>query len=171
MSAASRDLARGDDAPLAWRDRFLDFLAGGLSVRRACRLCHVSQATVFARRRNRPAFRRMWDEAATVGTRLMEQEAVRRAYHGTDRPVFYRGHVCGHVREYSDTLLMFMLKARRPDKYRDGHDASAGTQRAALNVTIVNVGDGPLPPVTVDQVPSPSAVAQTILTSAIPSAS
>jgi len=32
---------------------------------------------------------------------------------------FYEGQVCGYVRRYSDTLLIFLLKARRPGKYGD----------------------------------------------------
>ena len=36
-----------------------------------------------------------------------------------DEPRFYEGEVCGYVRKYSDTLLIFLLKARRPAKYQD----------------------------------------------------
>lgn len=52
---------------------------------------------------------------------ILETEAIRRATRGTDRPVFYKGKHCGNVREYSDILLIFLLKAARPDKYRDNH--------------------------------------------------
>jgi hypothetical protein len=38
---------------------------------------------------------------------------------GFDEPRFYEGQVCGHVRRYSDTLLILLLKARRPGKYGD----------------------------------------------------
>ena len=36
-----------------------------------------------------------------------------------NEPVFYHGQVCGTVRKYSDTLLIFLLKGARPDKFRD----------------------------------------------------
>ncbi len=49
----------------------------------------------------------------------LESEADRRAVDGTEKPVFYQGVVAGYVREYSDTLLMFRLKALAPDKYKD----------------------------------------------------
>jgi hypothetical protein len=39
---------------------------------------------------------------------------VDRAVEGVERPVFQRGQQVGTIREYSDRLLMFMLKARRP---------------------------------------------------------
>ncbi len=44
-------------------------------------------------------------------------EAVRRAVEGTEKPVYQQGRLVGHVQEYSDTLLIFLLKGRRPEKY------------------------------------------------------
>jgi hypothetical protein len=49
----------------------------------------------------------------------MEQEADRRAIEGVDEPVFHKGTVVGHIRKYSDTLLIFRLKALAPAKYRE----------------------------------------------------
>ena len=49
----------------------------------------------------------------------LELEARRRAVEGTERPVFYQGGEVGYVREYSDTLLIFLLKAHRPNKFRE----------------------------------------------------
>ena len=36
-----------------------------------------------------------------------------------DEPVFYQGQVVGHIRKYSDNLLMFLLKAHWPEKFRE----------------------------------------------------
>jgi hypothetical protein len=49
---------------------------------------------------------------------MLEIEAVRRAHGGVLKPVFQGGLFVGHVREYSDTLLIFLLNAARPLKYR-----------------------------------------------------
>lgn len=49
----------------------------------------------------------------------LEAEARRRAHDGVDEPVFYKGSVCGAVRRYSDTLLIFLLKGAMPEKYKD----------------------------------------------------
>lgn len=49
----------------------------------------------------------------------LEREAIRRATEGTNKPVYWRGEVVGHVTEYSDTLLIFLLKANAPEKYRE----------------------------------------------------
>jgi hypothetical protein len=50
-------------------------------------------------------------------TESLETEAIRRARDGVEEPVFYKGEVVGHVRKMSDTLMIFLLKANRPDKY------------------------------------------------------
>lgn len=55
-----------------------------------------------------------------AGDRL-EQEARRRAMQGVAKPVFYKGDVVGTIQEYSDTLLIFLLKASRPEKYSERH--------------------------------------------------
>ena len=60
---------------------------------------------------------------------LLVAEARRRASQGVERAVYYRGEECGRIREYSDNLLMFLIKGARPETYRDnakvehvGHD-------------------------------------------------
>ena len=53
-----------------------------------------------------------------AGDRL-EEEARRRAVDGVPEPVFYKGKPVGAIRKYSDTLLIFLLKGARPEKYRE----------------------------------------------------
>ena len=48
----------------------------------------------------------------------LEEEAIRRAVDGVDRPVFFQGKIVGYTKEYSDTLLKFLLEAKRPAIYR-----------------------------------------------------
>ena len=60
-----------------------------------------------------------WEDAVESGTDLMEDEMRRRAVEGVDEPKFHDGQICGYARRYSDTLLIFMLKARRPEKFKD----------------------------------------------------
>lgn len=85
----------------------------------ACRIAGVSRDAVYAWRNEDSDFRAKWEAALELGTDALEDEAVRRAHAGTDKPVFYQGTECGKVREYSDTLMIFMLKARRPDRFKD----------------------------------------------------
>jgi hypothetical protein len=69
-------------------------------------------------------FDEAWDAACEIGTDGMEQEAWRRAVEGTERPVFQGGEEVGKIREFSDTLMIFLLKARRPKTYRERLDVN-----------------------------------------------
>ncbi len=55
---------------------------------------------------------------------MLEEEARRRAHDGVTEDVYYLGKVVGHVQKYSDTLLIFLLKAARPEIYRDRYELS-----------------------------------------------
>ena len=63
-------------------------------------------------------FRRLWEEALEQAMDLLEGEARRRAT-GVKRDVWYAGEKVGSESVYSDTLLIFLLKAHRPAKFRD----------------------------------------------------
>ena len=41
----------------------------------------------------------------------LEKEAWRRVVDETEKPVFHQGKECGRITEYSNTLLMFLIKA------------------------------------------------------------
>ena len=47
----------------------------------------------------------------------LEGEAYRRAVEGNLKPVYQGGVKVGEVREFSDSLLMFLLRARKPSVY------------------------------------------------------
>jgi hypothetical protein len=66
-----------------------------------------------------PNYAKHFAEAEEEAIQLLEREARRRAMVGIEEPVYYKGEVCGTVRKYSDVLLMFLLKSKRPDTYRD----------------------------------------------------
>src|SRR5574337_1699712 len=78
-----------------------------------------------------PDFSAAWDAALELGTDSLEDEAVRRAHEGTLKPVYQGGKKVGTIREYSDTLLIFMLKARRPERFKERlaaeHTGKGGT--------------------------------------------
>ncbi len=53
---------------------------------------------------------------------------------GVLRPVFQGGKHVGDIREYSDTLLQFLLKGERPEKFRERYEVSGTVQHQALHV-------------------------------------
>lgn len=133
VSAARNPYKPRTMQPLAWVVPFLDALASGTCVKEACRIANTNPSAAYHQRRTNDGFHTEWDLAVKLGTELLEQEAERRAYHGVEKPVFYKGMQCGSVQEYSDTLLMFVLRARRPEVYRERYDPES---RSAVNVNI-----------------------------------
>jgi hypothetical protein len=108
------------------RRTFLALLAEGHAVKYAAEAVRFARSALYERRAEDPEFARDWAAAEDAGTEVLEQEARRRAVEGVvhETPIYYQGDHVGSVVEtkYSDTLLMFLLKARRPDKYRERQD-------------------------------------------------
>jgi hypothetical protein len=77
------------------------------------------RASVYEWRVADAAFRAAWDDALEEGTDRLEDEAFRRAHDGVPKPIFYKGDRIATVQEHSDTLTIFLLKARRPEKFKD----------------------------------------------------
>lgn len=88
-------------------------------VAKACKAVDISRQQAYKWRQSMPEFAKAWDDALEIGITALEDEAHRRAFEGTDEPVFHQGAMCGSMRRYSDTLAIFLLKAHRPDKYRE----------------------------------------------------
>lgn len=101
------------------RQRALDALRSGSSVSEAAKAAGVARETLWKWRQRDEEFAVAYHDAAEEGTDRCEDEALRRAVDGWDEPVWHQGVQVGVVRKYDSTLLIFLLKARRPDKYRD----------------------------------------------------
>jgi hypothetical protein len=123
---------------LGWEEIFLEELAKGRSIEKAAVAAGISWTWVYTRRSRSKEFRKRWKEAADKGTELLEYEAIRRAFHGTQKPVFYRGMQCGEVTEYSDRLLMFMLKSRDA-KYKDNPTGIVNNNIVKVNATAASL--------------------------------
>lgn len=111
-----------------WRAAFLEALAAVGNVSGAAKTASVSRRFVYDERERDPDFAALWDDALDQAADAMEREALRRAVEGWDEPVFGSlggksgsGEI-GTVRKYSDTLLIFLLKGARPEKYRERTD-------------------------------------------------
>ncbi len=100
-------------------EAFFAALAETANVSKACAAIAVSRRTAYNWRESDPVFAAGWDRAMKAAVLGLEDEAHRRAFEGVDKPVFYQGDECGTIREYSDTLAIFLLKAHNPEKYRE----------------------------------------------------
>ena len=116
------------------RAEFIERLSRTANVSESCMVVGVPRRTAYNWRGADDEFAMKWDEAVGLGTDALEDEAIRRACEGVEEPVFYQGKQVGSVRRYSDTLLIFMLKARRPEKYRERVEpAPKGSVRLVMN--------------------------------------
>lgn len=106
------------------RARFLAVIRITGNVSYACAQIKVSRKRMYELRANDEKLAHAWDDAHVAGIEALEQEARRRAFSGVKRvDVTYdnNGKVKHRkvVTEYSDGLLMFLLKAHKPNKYRE----------------------------------------------------
>ena len=71
----------------------------------------------------------------------LEAEAWRRAKEGVEKPVFQGGKQVGVIREYSDTLMATLLKAHRPEKYRENFKIETPPSETSNNGIITDPMD------------------------------
>ena len=109
------------DRPEPDWEKFLAELDRSGMVSHAAREIGIHRQRAYEHRAEDPDFAARWDETIERTTDVMEREAFRRAVAGVEKPVFQGGQQVGNIREHSDTLLIFLLKARRPDTYRERH--------------------------------------------------
>ena len=99
---------------------FLDALrSNGGMVLAAADSVALTRTTMYEWRNKDPEFKAAWEQAILESTIVLEQEAIRRATKGVTEDVYHKGEVVGQQIRYSDNLLMFTMKAREPDKYRE----------------------------------------------------
>ena len=95
-----------------WKPAFIEVLRETGNVTLAAQHAGQSRNQVYHVRRHSEDFAAQWREALEEGTDLLDAEARRRAVTGIDKPVYYKGEVVGSITKYSDSLLMFLLKAQ-----------------------------------------------------------
>jgi hypothetical protein len=115
---------------------FLETLAETGNVTEACKVACMSRDCAYRLKRKDDEFAEMWETAIEIASDALEAEARRRAKDGWLEPVHWQGIPMSVVRKYSDTLLIFLLKGARPDKYRERYDVNS-KQRIETEPTFV----------------------------------
>jgi len=111
-----------------FKEAFVTLLSSLPNITACCKLLGIAVENIRRARVKDPEFDEAVKNAIEEGYDMLEEEARRRAVDGVDRPVFFQGEQCGVIREYSDQLLITLLKANRPKKYNPGVDIKFGAK-------------------------------------------
>jgi len=106
-----------DGAPPGWQEVFLVHLRNTGNVSAAARAAGTCRSRCYEWRRRDHVFAAAWVDALEEAADRLEMEAFRRAVTGVGEERFFQGRVVGEVTRYSDSLLMFLLRARRPARF------------------------------------------------------
>jgi hypothetical protein len=98
---------------------FLRYLTECGNVTASAKAVRVSKRHLYRLKAQDPAFAEAWQWAHQMGIEALEDEAIRRAFEGVQKPVYQNGIKVGTYTHYSDTLLIFLLKGGMPTKYRN----------------------------------------------------
>lgn len=121
-----------------WKEIFIKALAKNGNISVAAKAAKVSRKTAYEHKESDSEFAEAWQEALEQSIEAMEAEAFRRAVTGTNKPIYHQGEKIDTVKEYSDTLLIFLMKAHRPDMYRDN------SRVTNLNIDVSQLSDAAL---------------------------
>ena len=124
-------------------DLFMRSLQTGASVQGAAEAAGKPRTTFYSWRARYPDFAAKWDAAVEAGTDRLEDEAVLRATSGVAKPIFYGGKLVGYEKRHSDTLLMFLLKGRRPERFDPGNakGAQASTSQSDSDLFLERIAN------------------------------
>ena len=136
---------------LQW-EVFFTSIANTAHITRACNAARISRATVYCRKSADPEFAQLLEDAMQVGYDNLMEEAQRRAFEGYEKPVYQGGLRVGMIREFSDSLAMFLLKGYKPKTFKDrtenvnvNLDARQGLSEAELRQAILTKLNGSTP--------------------------
>jgi hypothetical protein len=103
---------------------FIAALADSGCVAAAAREVGMTEQSCYRLRRapGAEAFAAAWDAAIAQASRMLVDLAFERAIHGSDEPVFDKeGRQVGRRMRQNDRLLMFLLRAYQPERFRHAH--------------------------------------------------
>ena len=114
---------KGDLKPKE-KEIFLDLVAKGRSIKSACAAIERDNGVLYAMRKRDPEFERQWAEAVETSVQALEERMQRHADEGWDE-VMEEFDAEGNLKRrtvnhrWQPAPAIFMLKARKPDVYRD----------------------------------------------------
>ena len=129
------------DRMVEWQQRFLAALRNSGNVRASCQAAGVSRKHAYTTRQNDEEFQAQWNDAMEDAIEYLEAIARQRAATS------------------SDTLLIFLLKAHRPEKYRETvRQEHTGASGNPIEIRTLNV----IPPVEAFTTESPAELPESV---------
>jgi len=120
---------------------FLEAFENNPSFTMAAETAHVDRKSIFNWRQTDKAFadaiEKIKPNAKVNYLETLEEEARRRAKDGIDKPIYYRGELVATIKEYSDTLLMFLLNGAAPEKYHRERVEVTGRDDGPIVIKVV----------------------------------
>lgn len=97
------------------------------NIKMAAEAAKWDKAMHYRLMRKDPKYRALFEEAKKAAVEILEDEAQRRAVHGVNKPIYWQGEEVGQELVYSDSLLQFLLRGEKPEKYRDRYQGDSTT--------------------------------------------
>lgn len=101
------------------QEAFLAAFMECANVSLAAKKAKINRSTHYICWMKDEKYAKRFEEILPVAVGVLEDEAIRRAVDGVKKPIFHKGEIVGHVKEYSDTLMIVLLKAHAPNKYKE----------------------------------------------------
>ncbi len=105
------------------QDDFLEQYEALGNITLACKKAKVPRRTFYNwmddKNESNAAFIEAFETSNKIAIGTLEAELHRRAVTGVRKGIFYKGKKVATELQLSDTLLMFLLKAKAPEKYKD----------------------------------------------------
>lgn len=108
-----------------WEKAFIDAYRQCGSMSQSCDIAGIDRSTVHRRAQAYPEFMAMLEEAREEATDRLEAICRKRA------------------EANSDVLLMFLLKALKPEKYRDSYHVETSTKPTSYVIDLTPPSDPP----------------------------
>lgn len=124
-----------------WEKAFLTALAKQGTVTAACESARIERSTAYRAREAHEDFKQEWNAAREAFAELLEKEAIRRAVKGVRRARYFKDELLRYEREYSDTLLLALLRANNPQKYKERMDLTSGDEKIPIAVVKMPVDE------------------------------
>lgn len=119
----------------AKRDAFLAAFSRLGTITHAAEAAGVDRGQHYRWMDGDPEYPHLFSEAGKQAKDNLVREATRRAIEGTEKPVYQGGKRVGTIKEYSDTLLIFLMKGAMPETYRERVDVTLDVRSAIERLT------------------------------------